>query len=84
MAAVCGQSLYINVKNPVAEGTNIGRSLKLRTEKSEAGHGLGTQIVRRIACKYGGGHNYTFSVINGKFTAEVLLYYPTQKETADE
>ena len=84
MTAVRGQSLYICVKNPVAEGTNIGRSLKLRTEKSEAGHGLGTKIVRRIACKYGGGHNYTFSVINGKFTAEVLLYYPTQKETADE
>ena len=75
--AVRGQSLYVCVKNPVGEGTDIGRVLKLRTEKAEAGHGLGTKIIRRIVKKYGGGEkDCTFSVNEGKFTAEVMLYYP--------
>ena len=80
LAALRGENLYVCVRNPVADGTDVGRSLRLRTEKTEAGHGLGTKIVRRIAQKYGGGHNYTFSVIDGMFTAEVLLCCPTTKE----
>lgn len=65
-------SLIVNVSNPAAVAPTVVEDGRLRTTKTDADlHGYGTGIVRKIAEKYDGVADFSYT--DGVFTAKVML-----------
>ena len=65
-------SLIVNVSNPAAQAPTVVEDGRLRTTKTDADlHGYGTGIVCKIAEKYDGVADFSYT--DGVFTAKVML-----------
>ena len=65
-------SLIVNVSNPAAQAPTVVEDGRLRATKTDADlHGYGTGIVCKIAEKYDGVADFSYT--DGVFTAKVML-----------